>query len=159
MTQAIPEGFHTVTPALTFKDSKQAIEFYQKAFNAKPINVFPYPSGNGIMHATLKIGSSIIMMGDEMHGGENCSKSAETLGNSPIGFFLYVSDVDAAFAQAVKAGSQATMPVTEMFWGDRVGQIKDPFGYSWMIATHTQDLTQDEITKRADAFFRAHAKK
>ncbi|WP_347251351.1 VOC family protein [Legionella sp.] len=159
MTQAIPEGFHTITPALTFKDSKQAIEFYQKAFNAKPMTVFPHPSGKGIMHATLKVGNSIIMMGDEMNGGENCSKSVETLGSSPIGFFMYVSDVDAAFKQAVAAGGQAMMPVTEMFWGDRVGQIKDPFGYSWMIATHTQDLTPNEITRRAEAFFSAHAKK
>lgn len=159
MTKAIPEGFHSVTPSFTFKNTEKALEFYKKAFNAEPVNVFPHPNGQGIMHASLKIGNSIIMMGDEMHGNENCAKSAETIGSSPIGLFLYVSDVDSAFAQAVAAGGQAVMPVTEMFWGDRVGQVKDPFGYSWMIATHTQDLTQAEITKRAEEFFSSFAKK
>jgi PhnB protein len=159
MTKAIPEGFHSVTPSFTFKNTEKALEFYKKAFNAEPVNIFPHPNGQGIMHASLKIGNSIIMMGDEMHGSENCAKSAETIGSSPIGLFLYVSDVDSAFAQAVAAGGQAVMPVTEMFWGDRVGQVKDPFGYSWMIATHTQDLAQAEITKRAEEFFSSFAKK
>ncbi|CAM2805847.1 Predicted enzyme related to lactoylglutathione lyase [Legionella steigerwaltii] len=158
MVQAIPKGFHTVTPTLTFKECAKAIEFYQKAFNAKSLHIFPSLDGKGIMHAHLQIGNSTIMMGDEMEG-ENCAKSAETLGKSPIGFFLYVSDVDSMFQQAVAAGGQITMPVTDMFWGDRVGQIKDPFGYFWMIATHTQDLTDEEIKKNAADFFSSIAKK
>lgn len=158
MTQLIPDGFHTVTPTLAFRDSQKAIEFYKKAFGAKLLDLFPNPKG-GVMHATLKIGNSIIMMGDEITGDDNCAKSAETLGGSPIGFFLYVTDVDSAFKQAVAAGGEVTMPVTDMFWGDRAGNIKDPFGYSWMIATHKEDLTNEEIEKRAEDFFASMAKK
>ena len=159
MTKAVPEGYYAVTPSFTFKDSKKAIEFYKKAFGAKVLDLFPNPSGQGIMHATIQIGNSIVMMGDEMPGAENCPKSAETLGSSPISLYVYVPNVDAAFKQAVAAGGTATMPVADMFWGDRAGSIKDPFGYPWMIATHTQDLTQDEIRKGAEAFFAQMAKK
>lgn len=159
MIKAIPDGFHTVTTAFTFKDSQKAIEFYKKAFNATLVDLFPNQTGNGIMHATVKIGNSMIMMGDEMDGGENCSKSAETLGQSPLSLFLYVANVDETFNQAVAAGGTVTMPVMDMFWGDRVGQIKDPFGYSWMIATHTQDLSDDEIKKRSEEFFASMSKK
>jgi len=159
MAKPIPNGYHTVTPSFTFKDSKKAIDFYKKAFVAKVLDFFPGPSGQGVMHATLQIGDSIVMMGDENPDAENCGKSAETLGNSPISLYLYVPNVDAAFNQAVAAGAAATMPVADMFWGDRVGQIKDPFGYFWMIATHKQDLTNDEIRKGAEAFFAQMAKK
>lgn len=126
----------------------QAIEFYKKAFDAKVLHLFPSFDGKGIMHARLQIGNSIIMMGDEIQG-ENFAKSAETLGKSPIGLFLYVADADSAFQQSVAAGGQITMPLADMFWGDRAGQIKDPFGYSWMIATHTRDFTEAEIKKCA----------
>ena len=159
MAKPIPSGYHSVTPSFTFKDSKKAIEFYTKAFGAKVLDLFPGPSGQGIMHATLQIGDSIVMMGDENPAAENCAKSAETLGSSPISLYLYVPNVDAAFSQAVAAGAAATMPVADMFWGDRVGQIKDPFGYLWTIATHKQDLTNDEIRKGAEAFFAQMAKK
>jgi uncharacterized glyoxalase superfamily protein PhnB len=158
MAKPIPNGYHTVTPSFTFKDSKKAIEFYTKAFGAKVLDLFPHPSGQGIMHAALQIGDSIVMMGDENPTAENCGKSAETLGSSPISLYVYVPNVDAAFNQAVAAGAAATMPVADMFWGDRAGQIKDPFGYLWMIATHTQDLMNDEIRKGAEAFF-AHTTK
>jgi len=156
MTKPIPEGYRSVTPSFTFKDSQKAIEFYKKAFGAKVLDVFQNLNGRGIMHATIQIGDSILMMGDE-NPGQNC-KSAETLGSSPISFFIYVPDADAAFKQAVAAGCTAVMPVAEMFWGDRAGNIKDPFGYSWMIATHTRDLTKDEIKKGAEAFFAQMAK-
>jgi len=156
MTPPIPTGYHTVTPSLTFKDSQKAIEFYKKAFGAEVLDLFPSPTGRGIMHATIKIGDSIVMMGDE-NPGQSC-QSAETLGGSPIGLYLYVTNADAVFTQAVAAGGTAAMPVADMFWGDRMGQIKDPFGYSWMIATHTQDLTQDQISKGAEAFFAQMAK-
>jgi len=157
MTEPIPAGYHAVTPSFTFKDSQKAIEFYKKAFGAKVLDLFPNMDGRGIMHATIQIGDSIVMMGDE-NPGQSC-KSAETLGSSPISFFLYVPDADAAFKQAVAAGSTAVMPVADMFWGDRAGSIKDPFGYSWMIATHTHDLTNEQIRKDAEAFFAHMAKK
>ena len=157
MASPVPEGYHAVTPSFTFKDSQKAIEFYKRAFSAKVLDVFPNLSGPGIMHATIQIGNSIVMMGDE-NPGQNC-KSAETLGSSPISLYIYVADADAVFKQAVAAGGTAMMPVADMFWGDRAGQIKDPFGYSWMIATHTRDLTNEQIRKGAEAFFSQMAKK
>src|SRR5690349_6022206 len=120
MTNPIPAGYHSVTPSLTLKDSKKAIEFYQKAFGAKVLDLFPNLNGQGTMHASIQIGNSIIMMGDEMPGGQGC-KSAEALGGSPISLYIYVEDVDSAFKQAVAAGAKATMPVADMFWGDRAG--------------------------------------
>lgn len=149
--KAIPEGFHTVTPCLTLKNSLEAIEFYKKAFGAKELGVFPAPDGKGTMHAVIQIGDSILMMGDEMPN-QNC-KSAESMGTSPISLYLYAPDVDAAFKQAVDAGAMITMPVADMFWGDRCGSLKDPFGYAWMIATHTRDLTGEEIREGAKSFF------
>ncbi len=155
MTQPIPEGYHTITPSIMFKDSQKAIDFYKKAFDAKVLGVFPNMDGKGIMHAAIQIGSSIIMMGDE---NANCS-SATTLGSSPVSFFVYVTDVDAAFKKAVDAGGEVSMPVTEMFWGDRAGQVKDPFGYAWMIGTHVKDLSNEEIRKNAEEFFAKMSKK
>lgn len=148
----VPEGYRTLTPSLTFKDSLKALEFYQSAFSAKVLDCLPYPEGRGTMHATIRIGDSILMMGDEVPS-EGCSKSAETLGGSAISLFLYVPNVDQAFEQAVKAGATVTMPVSDMFWGDRCGGLKDPFGYTWMIATHIKDLTQEEIQTGAQDFF------
>ncbi len=155
MAKPIPDGYHSVTPSLTFKDSKKALEFYKKALGAKVLDLFPNPSGQGIMHATMQIGNSILMMGDEM---PNC-QSAETLGNCPMSLFIYVPDADATFKQAVAAGATVVMPVADMFWGDRAGNFKDPFGYSWMVATHTRDLTTEEVKKGAEAFFAQMAKK
>ena len=152
MVQATPEGFGSVTSLFTFKNCKKAIEFYQSAFNASLISILPTLDGKGTMHAVLKIGNTQIMMGDEMPN-DNCSKSAETIGTSPISLFLYVEDAYAAFQQAIAAGAQGIMPVTDMFWGDRVGQIKDPFGYNWMIGTHTVDLTPEQIKENAEQFF------
>ena len=155
MAKPIPEGYHVVTPSFTFKDSQKAIEFYKKAFGAKVLDLFLSPTGRGIMHATIQIGDSILMMGDENPG----CKSAETLGGSPIALCVYVPNADAVFNQAVAAGAAVTMPVADMFWGDRAGHVKDPFGYSWMIATHTRDLTDEQISKGAADFFAQMAKK
>ena len=155
MTKPIPDGYHSLTPSFTFKDSQKAIDFYKKVFQAKVVDIFPNPTGHGIMHAALQIGDSMFMMGDEM--GENC-KSAQTLGGSPISLFLYVPNVDAAFKQAIAAGCTEVMPVADMFWGDRAGSLTDPFGYRWMIATHTRDLTKEQIRKSAEAFFAGMAK-
>lgn len=148
-TNHTPEGFQSVTPNLTFKDTKKALEFYKKALSAEILEVLPMPDGNGTMHATMKIGNSILMMGDEM---PNCP-SAETLGGSAISLFIYVPDVDTAFKQAIAAGATETMPVMDMFWGDRCGNLADPFGYTWMIGTHVRDMTPEEIQQGAKAFF------
>ncbi len=157
MATPVPAGYHSVTPSMTFKDSKKAIEFYKKAFGATVLDLFPNLTGEGIMHASLKIGDSILMLGDEMPG--QACQSAETLGSSPIGLFIYVQDADAAFKQAVSAGATVTMPVAEMFWGDRAGNVVDPFGYQWMIATHNRDMTKEEIRAEAQTFFAQMAKK
>lgn len=148
-TNHTPEGFQSVTPNLTFKDTKKALEFYKKALSAEILEVLPMPDGNGTMHATMKIGNSILMMGDEM---PNCP-SAETLGGSSISLFIYVPNVDTAFEQAIAAGAMETMPVMDMFWGDRCGNLADPFGYTWMIGTHVRDMTPEEIQQGAKAFF------
>lgn len=152
MAKPIPDNYHTVTPSFTFRSSQKALEFYKNAFGAEIIDLLPTLDGKGIMHATMQIGNSIIMMGDEMPG-DHCAKSAESIGSSPITLYVYVQNVDETFSRAVAAGGKTTMPVSEMFWGDRVGQIKDPFGYSWMIATHKQDLTTEQIQKNAEQFF------
>ena len=117
----------------------------------------PGPDGKGVMHAEIRIGTSIIMMGEEH---PDCpSKSAETTGSSPISFYIYLENVDAAFATAVEAGATVQMPVEDMFWGDRMGTVLDPFGYSWSLASHTKDLTPEEIQKGAEAMFATMAKK
>ncbi len=157
MTKAIPEGFHSVTPMFMFKDARKAMAFYQRAFGAQELFTMPGPDGKGVMHAEVRVGDSIIMMGEE-HPQEPC-KSAETMGGSPISFYLYVENVDAAFAQAVEAGAEVRMPVQDMFWGDRAGTVQDPFGYGWMLATHTKDLTSQEIQQGAQAAFAQMAKK
>jgi uncharacterized glyoxalase superfamily protein PhnB len=151
MTKAIPEGFQSVTPMCMFKDARKAIDFYKRAFGAQELFVMPGPDGKGVMHAEIRIGNSIIMMGEE-HPQESC-KSAETIGVSPVSFYLYLENVDEAFRVAVAAGAVARMPVEEMFWGDRMGTVQDPFGYSWSLATHTRDLTPEQIRQGAQAFF------
>jgi len=150
MTRTIPAGYHTITPMLVLKDAREAIAFYLRAFGAVERLVMPNPGGEGVMHAELQIGSSIVMMSEE-NPGQAC-RSAATLGGSPVSFYVYLDDVDAAYRQALAAGAEALMPVQEMFWGDRIGTVLDPFGYSWTLATHTRDLTQEEINKGAEAF-------
>ncbi len=157
MTKAIPEGFHSVTPMCVFKDARKAIEFYKRAFGAEELFALPGPDGKGVMHAEVRIGDSIIMLGEE-NPQEPC-KSAETMGGSPVSFYIYVENADTAFRRALEAGAQSRMPVEEMFWGDRAGTVQDPFGYSWMLATHIKDLTMQEIQDNAQAFFAKMAKK
>jgi uncharacterized glyoxalase superfamily protein PhnB len=153
----IPEGFHTVTPMFVFKDARKAIDFYRRAFGAEEISVMPGLDGKGVMHAELRIGDSIIMMGEE-NPQEPC-KSAETMGGSPITFYIYVENVDEAFSTALTAGAEVRMPVEDMFWGDRVGTVQDPFGYKWTLATHIKDLTPKELQEGAEAFFAQMARK
>jgi len=157
MTKPIPEGYQTVTPMFMFKDARKALEFYRRAFGAEERFVMPGPDGKGVMHAELRIGNSIIMMGEE-HPQEHC-KSAETIGSSPVSFYIYLENVDEAFRTALAAGAEARMPVDDMFWGDRAGTVRDPFGYDWTLATHTKDLTPQEIQQGAQAFFARMAQK
>jgi PhnB protein len=151
MTRAIPEGYRSVTPMFVFKDARKAIEFYKRAFGAQERFVMPGPDGKGVMHAEVQIGDSIIMMGEE-HPHNPC-KSAETLGSSPVSFYLYLENVDEAFRVAVAAGAEVRMAVQDMFWGDRMGTVQDPFGHNWSLATHTKDLTPEEIREGAEAAF------
>ncbi len=157
MTKAIPEKFHSVTPIFMFKDARKAIEFYKRAFGAQERYAMPGPDGKGVMHAEILIGDSVIMMGEE-NPQQSC-KSAETIGSSPVSFYIYLENVDEAFKTALATGAKALMPVQEMFWGDRAGMVQDPFGYSWWLATHTRDLTPEEIREGAQAAFAQMEKK
>ena len=143
----IPEGYHTVTPFLTVRNGARAIEFYKQAFGAKERGVMKGPDGK-IMHAELMIGDSIIMLADEFP--EFGSLSPESVGGTSMGLHIYVDGVDAAFDRAVKAGAHVEMPVMDQFWGDRYGRLKDPFGHKWSIATHTKDLSADEMKRGMD---------
>lgn len=138
----IPEGSHSLTPLLICDDASAAIEFYKKAFNAVELSRLPGPGGK-LLHAAVRIGDSQLMLTDEMP--EWGSLGPKALKGSTVMIHLYVEDVDAAFAQAEAAGATVTMPVADMFWGDRYGQLRDPFGHSWSVATHMRDLTPEEI--------------
>ena len=146
MTQAavkpIPDGAHSLTPHLVCDGAAAAIEFYKKAFNAVEMMRLPGPQGR-LMHAAVRIGDSTLMLVDEMP--EWGSLGPKALKGSPVTIHLYVEDVDAAVAQAVAAGAKVTMPVADMFWGDRYGQLEDPFGHHWSVATHTRDLSFEQI--------------
>lgn len=155
--RAIPEGFNTLSPHIMVRDASRAIEFYKKAFGAEEIFRMPGPDGKSVMHAELKFGNSRMMIGEEMPGMECGSASPQTAGRTTAVLHLYVEDADALFDRAVKAGATPTMPTTDMFWGDRYGQVRDPFGHIWSIATHKHDLTPEQIQKNAAEFF-AHCK-
>src|SRR3984885_8828722 len=141
-TKAIPDGMHTVTPHLICANAAAAIEFYKKAFNATETSRLPGPGGR-LMHASLRIGDSTVMLVDEMP--EHGALGPKSLKGSPVAIHLYVEDADATAAQAVAAGAKTIMPVTDMFWGDRYGQLEDPFGHRWSIATHVRDVTPVEM--------------
>lgn len=147
-TKAIPDGMHTVTPHLICANAAAAIEFYKKAFNATETSRLPGPGGR-LMHASLRIGDSAVMLVDEMP--EHGALSPKSLKGSPVAIHLYVEDADAAAARAVAAGAKLTMPVTDMFWGDRYGQLEDPFGHRWSIATHVRDVTPAEMQQAMQA--------
>lgn len=138
----IPEGWNTLTPHLICAGADDAIAFYKKAFGAVELNRLDSPDGK-VMNAALRIGDSVVMLVDEVP--EWKCFGPKTLNGSPVTLHLYVADVDASHAQAVAAGATATMPVTDMFWGDRYGQVQDPFGHNWSIATHKRDLTDAQI--------------
>jgi len=150
MAKPVPDGYRTVTPYLTVKGAAQAIDFYKKAFGAKEKERMPGPDGKSVMHAELELGDSIVMLSDEFPGG-TC-RSPQSLGGTSASVFLYVPDVDAAFKRAVDAGAKPTMPLTDMFWGDRFGKVTDPFGHEWGMATHKEDVPPDQMERRAREF-------
>lgn len=141
--KAIPDGVHAVTPHLVCAGASDAIAFYKKAFGAEELSRFESPTGVGLMHASIRIGNSMVMLAEENAAWK--SFGPNTLGGTPVTLQLYVPDCDAVFAQAVAAGAIARMPPADMFWGDRYGQVVDPFGHVWAIATHQRDLTPDQM--------------
>ena len=140
----IPQGMHTVTPHLICAGAAKAIEFYKQAFGATEEARLPGPDGR-LMHASVRIGDSQVMLVDEMP--EWGALSPKSLKGSPVTIHLYVDDVDGFVARAVKAGAKVTMPVEDQFWGDRYGKIEDPFGHSWSVATHVRDVSIEEAQK------------
>jgi PhnB protein len=138
----IPTGMHSLTPHLICDGAAEAIAFYVKAFNAVELSRLPGPNGK-LMHAMLRIGDSTLMLNDE--APDWGMLGPKKLKGSSIALHLYVEDVDAAFARAVAAGAKVTMPLADMFWGDRYGQLEDPFGHRWSMATHKRDVTAEEM--------------
>jgi len=150
--QPIPKGFSAITPYISVKDAQKAIEFYKKAFGAKEVGRITMPDGT-IGHAELEIGDSKILIANESPQWGNVSP--ESLGGSPVCLCLYVDDVDAVFANALKEGAkvQGEMEVTNQFYGDRAGSLIDPFGHIWTIMTHIEDVSFEEMQKRTVAMF------
>lgn len=144
----IPDGYHSVTPYLIVKGAAAAIEFYKKVFAAAEIMRMPGPDGK-IGHAEIRIGDSAVMLADEHP--DMGAKSPQTLGGSPVSLLVYVGDADAVVRQAIAAGAQLKEPVTDKFYGDRMGGLTDPFGHVWFVATHIEDVTPEEMKKRVAA--------
>ena len=145
-TKPIPEGYHSVTPYLIIKGAADAIDFYKKAFGAIELFRFPAPDGK-IGHAEIKIGNSPIMLADEF--AEMGYKGPQTLGGSAVSLMIYVEDVDTVFNQAVTAGATVKEALQDKFYGDRMGTVIDPFGHVWHLATHKEDVSTEELERRA----------
>lgn len=151
----IPDGCNSVNVYLIVKDGNAAIDFYCKAFGAKAGSLMTGPDGTGVMHAEVIIGNSTVMLSEENPAWD--TKSAETMGGSPVSLHIYLPNVDEAFQQAVDAGCTVMAPLMDTFWGDRYGKVVDPFGYQWGLATHVEDVSDEEMGKRAEEFFAQQA--
>jgi PhnB protein len=147
-TQPIPEGYRTLTTYLTIENAAEAIDYYKDVFGAKERIRMEAPDGK-IGHAELEIGDSLLMLSDAFPGAT--SRPPTELGGTTAGAFMYVEDVDAVVKRAVESGATITMEIADQFWGDRFGTITDPFGHSWSIATHVEDVPPEEIAERAKA--------
>jgi PhnB protein len=145
--KAVPPGFHTLTPHLTVRNAEQALEFYKKAFGAEVLHLAHIPDGK-VMHASLRIGDSMLMLNDEFpdHG----ALSPLSTGGSAVTIHIYTDDVDAAFNRAVSAGAQVKMPLADQFWGDRYGVVTDPFGHKWSLGAHIKDMSPEEVQREMD---------
>jgi len=149
--KTIPTGYHTLTPGFCVRGAGEAIAFYKQAFGAKERMRLMKPDGT-VGHAEMVIGDSAFMLGEE--DPAMGAQSAQTLGGSPVNFYIYVPNVDAAVQRALAAGAKPVMPVSDMFWGDRISGVTDPFGQKWTLATHKEDVPPREMAKRSEAFFR-----
>ena len=150
----IPEGYNTINPYVAVPKAADAIEFYKRAFGAKERSRMDGPGGT-IAHAELEIGDSVIMLSDPFPQAR--TKSPKELGGTTVSLMVYVEDVDEVVQQAVDAGATITMPIENQFWGDRFGQVEDPFGHNWQIATHVEDVPPEEMAKRAEQAMAAMA--
>jgi PhnB protein len=148
----IPEGHRTVTPYLAIKNAAKALEFYKRAFGAVESYTLMMPDGR-VGHAEIRLGDSLVMLSDEFpeYGG----KAPESLGGSLVSLHLYVDDVDAFVKRALDAGAKERKPVMDQFYGDRSGQLEDPFGHLWWVATHKEDVAPEEMQRRVEAMFTA----
>ena len=144
MPKHIPEGYHSVTPYLVVDDAAKAIEFYKQAFGAE--EKYRLPMGDRIGHAEIKIGDSFIMLADEFPDMGHLGPKAR--GGTTVSLMVYVEDVDSAFKQAIAAGGTEERPVENQFWGDRLGSLTDPFGHKWSLATHVEEVSEEELGKR-----------
>jgi len=149
--KAIPSGYHTLTPGFCVRDAAGAIDFYTRALGARERMRLMKPDGTTLAHAELMIGDSVFMLGEE--DAAMGAQSAQTIGGSPVNFYVYVPNVDTAVQRALTAGAKAVMPVTDMFWGDRIGGVEDPYGQKWTLATHKEDVAPREMQKRSHAFY------
>ena len=158
--KTVPDGWHNVTPFLVIHDAARAVEFYSKAFGATELERMAEPDGK-VNHALLKIGDSLIRLTDDSskHVAEwvakGWSRSPQSLGGTPVHFYVYVDDSDAVFKRAIAAGAKAMEPVADKDWGDRIGALTDPFGHIWMIATRKRDVLIEEVSKRRAGVSRA----
>ena len=151
MAKAVPEGMHTITPQLAIDGCDKAIEWFKKAFGAELLSRAPDPSGKKVWHASMRIGNSIFFVNDvfpDMGGGAQTAS-----------LWIYTDNVDQWFKRATEAGAEVAMPMMDMFWGDRMGQLKDPFGNKWNLSQHMKDMTPDEMKKAQDAFVASMPKK
>ena len=141
-----PEGYHSVTPYLTVDDARAALDFYARAFGATEIERMEM--GDMIAHAEIRIGDSVIMLSDEWPDMDKLSP--KNRGGATAGLMVYLPDVDAAYARAIEAGASEERAVEDQFYGDRSGSVKDPFGHTWMLATHVEDVPEDEMKRRME---------
>jgi PhnB protein len=149
--RTVPEGYNTVSLYLIVKNAKEALDFYQKAFGAEVGHRMPGPDGKSTMHAEMRLGNSTVMLTDE--NPQWGTKSPQTLGGTPASLHLYVDNVDKLFERAVKAGCTVKAPLMDAFWGDRYAKLADPFGHEWGIATHKEDVSPEEMGRRAAEWF------
>jgi len=149
MTNPIPDGYHTITPYLMLRDAARAIDFYKDVFGAVEVRRFPMPDGR-VGHAELRIGDSHLMLADEFP--EMGYVGPATRGGTTVGLNLYVADCDDVFNRAVAAGAKVLKGLADQFYGDRNGTLEDPFGHWWTISTHIEDMTEEEMARRAAAY-------
>lgn len=153
--KAVPEGYRTITAAITVSDGNKALEFYKQAFGADVRGVHHAPDGK-VAHAELKIGDSIVMLSDEF---PPMSTSPQTIGGTATGLIIYAENIDDLWNRAIKAGGTVTMPLADQFWGDRWGTLTDPFGHHWSLAQHIEDVAPEELKRRAKEAFAQMARK